>query len=429
MRGLVSVVIVGWLASGPISLAAPPPEANRKSNGHEGIRLNRLVVTPNGPDDGGDFGPKTPGTKTSGLQEAFDAAKAQCRDLYICGGNWTVDKTPGVVYMLQQTLRIPWMQDFHCDGGHYVMQYVGKKGDAVVMDSQMSCFYRFGLIASNGDGAVVRMRPDTAGPDRFKVITSSEFHFNGLVGGGGAWPSGEAFNSKLDTRHKWIGVGLWLDAAPGPIGCNHISVIEVVGCDRGVYLSGPCTNNVLEVPVIHLSSTHLQIGGPGDAVPCENRIQAFMHSEGIPGSVGARIFGHHNLLTLTAGQTSPGGDVIFEPSARDNLITALRLPNGITNRALQPTNRVIAAWPAGYAIATPPFPSAGEELTNRHPHPVEVRILAPGKVVGWQETDALGNARTFPGPLHAGQTFTLDPGDRIRFTSQEPATWLWKGLR
>ena len=40
---------------------------------------NQIVVSPQGPRDGGDFGPHTPGTKTSGLQEALDAAKRRPR--------------------------------------------------------------------------------------------------------------------------------------------------------------------------------------------------------------------------------------------------------------------------------------------------------------------------------------------------------------
>lgn len=419
MRNLVFMMIVAVFA-----LLAPmdqPPQA--------AVRLNRIVVTPLGPEDGGDFGPKTPGTKTSGLQEAFNAAKAQGKDVYICGGSWTQGGTPGVAYFLRETLHIPWMQNFRCDAGHCVIQYTGKKGDAVVFDSQMSCCYRFGLIISNSDGAVVRMRPETAGPDRFKVITTTEFHFNALVGGGGGWPSGELFNDKLNPKHKWTGVGLWLDTELGPIDSNKISVIEVVGCDRGVHLDGRVTHNHLEIPMIHLCNTHVQIGGPNDAIPCENRIETFMDSAGITGSIGAKIFGHHNLLTLTTGQMSPGGDVVFEASAKDNLITALRLPNGITNRAVKPTNRLITTSPTGYSLATPPFPRSGEEIVNANPQPVEVRILTPGKVGEWKEIDALGNVRSFPGPLHTGQSFTLDPGDRVRFIYQESATWLWKGLR
>jgi len=48
--------------------------------------LNYIVVTPNGPADGGDFGPGTPGAKTSGLQEAFNRAHEEVRDVYIVGG-------------------------------------------------------------------------------------------------------------------------------------------------------------------------------------------------------------------------------------------------------------------------------------------------------------------------------------------------------
>ncbi len=57
------------------------------------------------------------------------------------------------------------------------------------------------------------------------------------------------------------------------------------------------------------------------------------------------------------------------------------------------------------------------EVVNRHPHLVEVRILAPGKVTEWTETDAAGNARTFRGGLHAGQTLSLEPGDKLHFST------------
>ena len=72
---------------------------------------NQIVVSPQGPRDGGDFGPHTPGTKTSGLQEALDAAKRQAKDVYLAGGSWTADKTEPVVYHLHETLRVPWMQN------------------------------------------------------------------------------------------------------------------------------------------------------------------------------------------------------------------------------------------------------------------------------------------------------------------------------
>jgi hypothetical protein len=302
---------------------------------------NTLVVSKKGPKDGGDFGPHTPGTKTSGLQEAFDAAKAQGKDLYIEGGSWTMGGAEGAVYVLHETLRIPWMQDFRCDGGHCVIQYVPKKGDAVVIDSQMSCFYRFGLIVSDADGAVLRLAPTTAGPDRFKVFTTTELHVNALVGGGGAWPGGKPFESKLDPNHTWVGTGLLLDATTGPIDANKISVIEVVGCERGVHLVGRTTNNKLEAGSIHLCKTLLCIGGPNDDLPNGNRFEGHLESEGIPAATGADVYGVDNLLTLTTGRMAQRRDVVFQSSARGNTLLGVRVKNGVTHLAPPAANRVL----------------------------------------------------------------------------------------
>lgn len=419
---LLSLAVVGSSQGGPVG---GPGETSMDPPGG---RMNWLVVSPNGPEDGGDFGPKTAGTRTSGLQEALDHAKATGKDVYISGGSWTAGKTKPIVYFLHETLRVPWMQDFRLDSGHCVLQYTGKSGDAVVMDSQMSCYYRFGLIVSNAPGAVVRMKPTSAGPDRFRVITATEFHFNALVGGGGAWPGGEPHQTEVKQDHPWVGTGLMLDGTPGVIHSNKISVIEIVGCAVGLSVIGKSSNNWIEAPFVHLCNTHVQIGGPGQSQVTNNRIEAYMHSEGIQGSVGVRIFGQRNLLTLSTGRMSPGGDVIFEAEARDNLITAIHLNNGITNKAVVPTNRIVRAGATGYGMITPAVPASGKDVMNRAVHPVEVRIVEPGKVSTWRETDARGNSREFSGPMTVGQSFTLAPGDKVTIEYQEAPAWQWKGL-
>jgi len=81
-----------------IAIGFSQAEAQEATVSSQNILVNRkhqlgyLVVTPRGPLDGGDFGPHTPGTKTSGLQEAFDRAKETTQDVYIAGGNLTFDK-------------------------------------------------------------------------------------------------------------------------------------------------------------------------------------------------------------------------------------------------------------------------------------------------------------------------------------------------
>lgn len=307
---------------------------------------NQIVVSPNGPDDGGDFGPHTPGTKTSGIQEALNAAKAQAKDVYLAGGSWTAEKTTPVVYNLNTTLHIPWMQNFRLDSGHCVLNYTQQTGDAVVFDSQMSCSYRFGLIVSLSEGATVRMKPTTPGPDRFKVITSTEFVFNALVGGGGAWPGGEAYNNELDKSRRWIGTGLWLDASEGPIDGNKITVLETVGCAVGLLLTNAVTRNTIEETNIHLCRDHIRVGGPEDAKPRDNRIEAFMDCHGIDPSSGAQIFGSCNLLTLSARPFPKGPQLILEKGASDNVVI-LHSRGSVEDRSGLRTNRMLGLTAAG----------------------------------------------------------------------------------
>jgi len=420
---------LGLSTSGSVLVAAPAtPQESDLSDLPIGWKLNRVLVTPEGPEDGGDFGPRTPGTRTSGLQEALNAAKEQVKDVYICGGSWTTGKNQPIVYVLHETLHVPWMQDFRLESGHAVIHYAQRSGDAVVIDSQMSCAYRFGLIVSVSNGAVVRLSPTTAGPDRFKVITSTDFHFNALVGGGGAWPGGEAHNSKLDHKHHWIGTGLWLDGTAGPIDGNRIIANEIVGCERGVQLTAATTHNSIEATLVHLCQNHVQIGDASDALPHDNRIQAHLESEHIADSVGAGIYGYDNYLDLTFGNMSDAKDVVFESTARGNLVQGLRFPHGITNHAEVPTNRILANTLVNLPTATPAVPQSGRSATNRNPFPVEVRIVSVGNVTRWTELPPTGEPTMFDQGFHGGQSFTLNPGDRIKLDYDEAPAWVWKGI-
>lgn len=388
-----------------------------------------LVVGPKGPGDGSDFGPGTPGTKTSGLQEAFDAAKAQAKDLYIAGGSWTARQTEPIVYFMSETLHIPWMQDFRLDGGHYVIQYTPKTGDAITIDSQMSCAYRIGLVASNSNGAVIRMAPTSAGPDGFKVITSSEFTINAVVGGGGAWPGGKDGDNKLDPNHDWLGVGLWLDGSAGSIDANKITVLETVGCQTGLLLRGAVTRNTIEEINIHLCREHLIVGDMSDPRASDNRIEAFVDSQGIEGSVGARLFGRNNMLTLSASRMAPHAGLILEESAEGNLVMAHQLPDGFTNRARSSSNRIVTTGETPILVTTPAVPAAGETALNTHPFPVEVRFRSSGTVKRWFEVDRDGKAEEYDGPITSGQSVILNPGEGIKLDYTEPPHWRWKGIR
>ncbi len=376
-------------------------------------------MTPDGPADGGDFGPKTPGTKTSGIQEALDYAKSHRRDVYIAGGGFPEAFKGGAAYQLATTLHVPWTQQFRLDGGEYQLRYTPNEGDAVVIDSQMNSHLKFGLIVNqHSAGAVVRIAPTTKGPDGFSCCVASSFEFNGMVGAGDVW-------GKSSTQKS---TALVLDASRGGLTGNKIFINEINACRRGIYVRNGAGNNTIEVQWIHLTNLGIRLGDPAAAAVWGNRIMAGISGD-MPNATGVEVFGLRNTLMVDIFSSDPRRGLVLEPPAYDNLIITSNLAGGLTNHARKPTNRILTAAPLGFEVAAPPMPAANTDALNPQPFPVEVRILKPGKVSKWTETNPEGKAQTFDGPLTSGQTFTLNPGDRVHFSYTESPTWYWKGLR
>jgi hypothetical protein len=119
-----AAVVLGGTAA--VAAADQPGSVSGQIENYHNV--NYVVVSPNGPRDGGDFGPHTPGTKTSGIQEALSFAKEHVRDVYICGGGIKAPFQGGVGYTLHETLHIPWNQNWRLDGGEYWLSYGGTAG-------------------------------------------------------------------------------------------------------------------------------------------------------------------------------------------------------------------------------------------------------------------------------------------------------------
>jgi hypothetical protein len=428
-----------------------------------------VYVTLQGPDDGGDFGPNTPGTRTGGIQEALDYAHANCRDVYIFGGRGGLHAGVGVpdnVYTLDETLRVPWSQDFRLDGGNYVLHHTQDSGDAVVIDSQMNCRYKLGLIVTQSKGAAVRIKPETPGPDDFVVVTASVFDFSALC------------------SH---GTGLVIDSSNGPIINSQIVAEETNTLGRGVYVTDGGAKNWISNNLIHVvynqqyhatgDCVNLEVGDPGSDHVVHNRFDMSMHApkgaffdettkryttpagfEVPEDAVGAEINAQNNLFTLVAyGKRAPGKDIIFQPGARENTVFALNLPNGVTSNARIPTNRIIPNWPVGFGVSTPPLPPSGEYITNTTPYTVQALILTAGEVSEWTLVEAErmaaptpfnlsivenlkqaqsptgsampGTSQTITAGLFPGQSIILEPGEKVAFTYEEAPAWRWKVLR
>ena len=429
-----------------------------------------VSVTLEGPDDGGDFGRNTPATRTGGIQEALDYAHAHSRDVWIWGGRGGVHDgvgSPHNIYTLEETLRVPWSQDFRLDGGNYLLSYTGESGHAIHFDSQMNCRYKFGLVSSGSPDAVVAIRPENPGPDDFTCVTASVFDFACAV-----------------SSHP-RGTGILLDSSHGPIVNSKLFAEETNTRGTGLHLSDGngsghnLGNNTIEI--LYGNQYHatghcagLRLGDPESDKIRHNRLALSFHAPRAAhfdeetrryvtvedfvadDAFGAVISAQRNLLTLSCfGPRRPGCDVVFEKGARDNTVVALSLPNGVTNRAEVPSNRIVCNWPAGFSVETPEVPPSRVPVVNRSSLPVQVLIVEPGEVRSWTLADCGSTAplapfnlsladshgrrpaepgpereagsQTIAGPLHAGQVILLEPGDAVSFNYEVPPVWRWKG--
>jgi hypothetical protein len=450
---------------------APPLPLRADEAPAKGRHRPYVYVTLEGPEDGGDFGPRTPGTKTSGIQEALNYAHANFRDVYIFGGRGGLHEGEGTaqnVYVLNETLRVPWSQDFRLDGGNYLLAYQKTTGHAIHIDSQMNCRYKFGIVTSPSRDAAVCIRPETPGPDDFVVVTASVLDFAAVCSG---HPEGTGIlidssrglivNSKILAEEvNSLGIGVHVSDAGGSghwIGNNQIQVLygnqyHARGHSTGLRLGDPGTHKIVH------NSLQMSFHAPRGAY-FDTKAKKYVTAEHfIPeAAIGADIFAQSNALTLSFfGKRASGHDIVFEPEARDNTIFAFNLPNGMTNKATVPSNRIIPNWPVGFDVVTPPVPASGAEAVNVNPYSVQVIIVTPGTVSDWTFTDVerrsaavphnlslVDNLKRPPRPLPPlgsprsqtiaagftpGQAIILEPGERIKLTYAKAPTWRWKAL-
>jgi hypothetical protein len=378
-----------------------------------GLRnLGFVVVSPNGPLDGGDFGPATPGTTTAGFQEAFVYAKNNIREVYIVGGGVSYGGNT-VTYQLSTTLHIPWGQDWHSDGGDYVMEFTQTSGDCLVIDSQMNCQFKFGVVIAPNltSGSVVKIAPTSVGPDNFIVCVSSIIRINAIYAGG-----------------VGTGTGLDIDSSTGGVVSSNIYVGEINGCDIGArFRSG--SNDSVNILHIDNCNTLLQVDGGGP-----NHFTANLDSGGVTTVIGANLVGGGQSRFDLSFQNpfGAGKALVFGSGATDNLVYVQGLdPAGVANSASAPTNRIISAKPVGFSVPTPAIPASNTYLTNTTSYSVAITILTPGVVTAWTIRDANNSSTnaSVTGSFFAGQMIFLQPGESIRFTYSSAPTWKWRELR
>lgn len=381
--------------------------------------LGYIVVSKNGPTDGGDFGNGTPGTLTNGLQEAFNYAVASSKDIYIVGGGASAYSGP-VVYSINAPIYVPPAENLKVDMGDGVINFNYCSGDYLVFDSLKHCEFKFSLLVApcitNGS-TIMKIKPTTALSSGEITVANSRFEITANVG------SGDVFGGTLGQ-----GTALCLDASQGSIVNNYIYAREPIASDIGIiFEAGDIRNNYIECPFTHICNNLLVINSG-----TFNYFKGLLTPGGVTGSAfGANINGQNNVFDINfASGYNPASAVIFGLDARDNVIYAKGLSSSnITNNAAISTNRIVSINPISFNISTPPFPVSGQYLENRTSYTVVATIESTGNVTSWKFRDSDLNEITINAGLYRGQTIYLEPGDWIRFNYSSTPSWKWRALR
>ena len=381
--------------------------------------LGFVVVSPYGPEDGGDFGRKTPNTQTSGLQEAINFALANKKDVFIIGGGvkeW-IPRGDGKFmgwggdggYGMSTTLYVPPAENFRIISG--IGGTFRTNEEVIVFDSQKNCeFYLPAMMGGSGKKSIVKINPQNPLPDGTTGFT----------------------HSIISTLGTWYGgIGLLLDGSTGPIAFNKFHITEANGCTTSLLLEqGDIRSNEFELVFNHAGNYSIVV-----KTGSYNLIKSLVDVSGrrldLP-PIGVNILGgSQNIFYLTINNGfSKGNAIVFGPDARDNLVYATNLlVNGIANNASVSTNRIVSLKPVGFDVPTPGFPASDSCLGNRSCFTVVATIKESGNVSRWTLTDTNGTNQTVKAPLYTGQLICLEPGDKISFTYSSRPNWKWKALR
>ncbi len=292
-------------------------------------------------DTSGDFGPQTPGTKTSGWQEALDACVRDARDLYVKGGYGGAR----AIYHVTDTIRFPPAQDFRVDGGVYVVNWEGQQEkDLMVIDSSMNCEYHLGILVYGGTNAALRIKPEKPVPiDNFPVMVESRIEMEGL-----------ADPHPFTPGERKAGTGLVLDGSRAAIVHSQFNIASVINFRTCLESVGGFSYNEFRCPHLHSNADHGTLFLIGDRSFGNHFLLTIGVDQGAKDVTGIVLNGRRNTIDLAKRESNApfprGRALIFGESAEGNQLNLtapgeVDLFESVTDDARVPSNQVTSTGP------------------------------------------------------------------------------------
>ena len=363
-------------------------------------------------DDSGDFGPHTPGTKTSGWQEALNFCVKSGKDLYVKGGFGGRK----AIYHIKETIRFPAAQDFRVDGGVYVLNWQGPADqDLLFLDSAMNCEYHLGILVYGGRSAALRIKPEKPVPvDGFPAWVESQIFSQGI-----------ADPNPFKPGERKAGTGLVFDGSKVSISYSSFYFASVLNFNRCVELMGDVSFNDLSIPHLHSNADRGTLMVVGEQVTANRMLMTLGVDQGAKDITGIILGGRKNTLELgkrNSNKPIPNGKcLILTETADGNQINwtdsdPVSPTNFITDQALSASNQLTFTGPP------PPIrqiPNVGKEFSH-------VQRLFPA-TIRWSGGDVVSvtlirQARSVDFGQGTNRELLLSVGDELRISSLNPPT-------
>ena len=428
------------------------------------------TVTPNGPTDGGDFGPNTPGTETSGIQEMIKAMSATTglrgyiKDatypistpivpkfgIHITGESWS-----GTVLQAAQnnmsiisvggnlTTSTCW-ENLGFDTGGFTgctaIDYNMTEGDTLNMFHRIRTSGTFttaldatgcentdvNFFLTNGAGDIYLVTPNGNATGKFIVMNNAaqsvvyavgqmvsleDCTLNSIIFDKNATTAGTTFEMQL--------LRCYLANATNAAGQHKIrtgvgSAIRSLSIDSSYF--GLKNSNAV------FANTSASASGSISRLAVNNTEFDNLDASAVMwvsnASSGTFQIGGPNAFLNIPGQDS------FHWQASEvsgTIISGTVMNNGFTTYGFTPR-------PVMFGVVTPTVPLSGTLQPNWFPYPVKAIIKTIGTVTSYLHADANGVTATIASALTPGQEIHLSPLDKIGIVYTTGPTWEWYGL-